>query len=281
MSLGQDELSYIQKLVRDCSGIAIETGKEYLIESRLARLWRREGHRSIKEFVAHLKTKSFSSLHSEVALALATHETAFFRDASAFEALRERILPEMLERRAPARSLNLWSSACSSGQEPYSVALALCEAVPDLANWSVRLLASDMSPALVSRAVAGVYRKAEVERGLPAHLRDKYFERNGDDWQAVEYVRRMIEFRTINLVETWPMLPRMDIVLMRHVLIYFDVPTKRKIFGKLRRILRPDGFVFLGAGETTIGVDDALEPIDTSTACCYRLSTHAAQPGAS
>ncbi len=176
-----------------------------------------------------------------------------------------------MEKRAATRALNIWFGACSSGQEPYSIAMLLREHFPGLGTWDVRLLATDLSTEVLDKAKEGRYSKIEVNRGLPITLLIKYFENEGLEWRIRQVIRQRVEFRPMNLIESWPHLPAMDIVFLRNVLIYFDVPTKRKILGQIRQVLKPDGYLFLGTAETTMNLDEAYERVVIEKAVCYRL----------
>src|SRR5262249_48720915 len=160
--------------------------------------------------------------------AMTINETFFFRDGHPFEVLRQTVLPELLRRRAEVRCLNIWSAACSSGQEVYSVAILLRHNFPALSDWNVRLIASDLSGARLERARQGCYSELEVCRGLLPELLRVYFRRRGDGWQIRDDIRHTVEFRPINLHGVWPELPALDLVLLRNVLIYFDGPAKQR-----------------------------------------------------
>ncbi|MGE0679666.1 MAG: protein-glutamate O-methyltransferase CheR [Candidatus Binatia bacterium] len=271
MSLNNADFEYITKLVRDRSAIVLEAGKEYLVESRLLPIVRSEGCTSFADLVVRLRSPSANGLLKRVVEAMTTNETSFFRDLHPFEVLKKTLLPELAAKRESERRLNLWCAASSSGQEPYSIALLLREHFPLLANWTVRFMATDLSVEMVERARAGRYSQLEVNRGMPAPLLVKYFQRHGVEWQVKEELRKTVEFRQMNLLDAWAALPEMDVIFMRNVLIYFDVPTKKAILAKVRRLLRPDGYLFLGAAETTLNLDDGFERVQFDKAGCYRL----------
>jgi chemotaxis protein methyltransferase CheR len=271
MAITGNEFNYIRNLVRERSALVLEPGKEYLVESRLQLLARREGVASIQELLGRLRTDASGGLQRKVVEAMITAETTFFRDVRPFNSLRKIVLPEILARHTSDRTLNLWCAATSAGQEPYSVAMTLREDFPAIVSWNVRFIASDLSRELLERAREGRYSQLEVNRGLPAALLVKYFRKWGSEWQIHPGIRSMIEFQEINLAKPWPALPRMDIILMRNVLIYFDIETKKIILQRARRLLKPDGYLFLGGSETTIGIDDSFEPLTNDRPCCFRL----------
>jgi chemotaxis protein methyltransferase CheR len=271
MTLSYSDFDYVRTLVQKRSAIVLEDEKSYLAESRLLSLARREGYPSVADLVAQLRVGTVNGLHQRVVEAMTTNETSFFRDIHPFEALRKVVLPQLIEARKATRRLHIWSAASSTGQEPYSLAILLREHFPQLAGWDVRILATDLSTEVLARAREGIYGQIEINRGLPATLLVKYFQRQGVNWQLKDDLRKMVEFRAMNLIEPWPTMPSMDIVLIRNVLIYFDVPTKKDILGKTRRLLRPDGYLFLGGAESTFNLDDAFERMQLERASVYRL----------
>ncbi len=202
---------------------------------------------------------------------MVTTESSFFRDHHPFEALRNVVLPDLINRRRPERSLNIWCAASSHGQEPYSIAILLRDHFPELAGWKVTLLASDLSREVLARAREGRYNQIEVNRGLPAALLLKHFEQHGTDWQLKLPVRHMVEFQEINLARPWPALPRMDLVLIRNVMIYFDVETKKDILARLASLLRPDGYLVLGGAETTINLNGSYRRVEPLKAGLYQI----------
>ena len=269
--LASGEFDYIRTLVREHSALVLEPGKEYLVESRLDPVAIQEGFPTIYSLIERLRTNPFGPLHRKVVEAMTTNETMFFRDPRPFEVLRTTVLPELLRKRAEDRVLNVWFAACSNGQEPYSFAIMLREHFPSILGWNLRLIASDISRDVLVRGRKGRYTELEVKRGLPAPLLLKYFKKVDDGWQLSQDVRRMVEFQEINLVEAWPPLPGIDIVFMRNVLIYFGVDTKKAILSRVRRLLRPDGFLLLGGSETTVYLDEAFQPVPLERPALFRL----------
>jgi chemotaxis protein methyltransferase CheR len=258
----EQEFEVIRQLLVERSAIVLEPGKEYLVEARLAPLVREFGLNSVGELIARLRSHSGNGLERRIVEAMVTGETYFFRDHHPFETLRKTVLPDLITRRAAERRLHIWCAACATGQEPYSVAMLLREHFPDLTGWKVALLASDLSQQVLARARAGRYHQIEVNRGLPARLLIKYFDQHGTDWQIKPDIAGMVEFRDINLARDWPSLPRMDLVLMRNVMIYFDVETKKAILSRLARVLRPDGYLLLGGAETTFNLDNSYHRVE-------------------
>ncbi len=272
MAITAATFEYFRKLVEQRSGIVLEAGKEYLIESRLAQVARAQGFASIDDLATDLGNTGFNSLHRQVVEAMTTNETSWFRDIHPFEALRKRVLPELINLRAAESRLNVWCAASSSGQEPYTLAMMIREHFPKLAGWKIQILATDISTAMLAKARAGRYSQLEMNRGLPAPLLIKYFRKDGTDWVIKDEIRHMVEFRELNLAERWPALPGMDIVMMRNVMIYFDVALKKDILRRVRQVMRPDGFFMLGSAETTLSLDEAFQREQIDRAVVYRLS---------
>jgi len=253
--LGATELQWLRHMVLTRTGVVLEEDKVYLIEARLTALADREGFAGVRDLLAGLRMEENDGvLHRAVIESLLVAETSFFRDVHPFDALRDVILPELIARRTLQRTLHLWCAACSSGQEPYSLAILLRENFPELADWNVRLIASDVSHGILRRAREGAYSALEVNRGLPAPVLVRWFEKVGDRWRVRDAIRDMIEFRELNLSTAWPSLPVMDVVLLRNALLYFDDPLRRSVFQRVAKVLAPDGVLLLGAGESPQGL---------------------------
>ena len=272
MALQQSDFDFVQKLIQQKAAIVLDNGKQYFVESRLAPLSQELGHDSIEKLVLHLRKNQHNTrLIEQVVEAITIHETSFFRDIHPFKCMKELVLPDLLVKRGSQHALNLWCAACSSGQEPYTVALLLRESFPQLQSWIVRFIATDISNQILARAREGRFSQLEVNRGLPAPMLLKHFEKQGLQWQIKAPMRSTIEFRKLNLIENWPPMPKMDIIFLRNVLIYFDVETKRRILGEVRKLLNPDGYLFLGAAEMPMSIDNAFERIDYPRSGCYKL----------
>ena len=261
MSASAENLSYLRDLIYRRSAIVLDADKQYLFDSRLSPLAREAGLGSIDELVAAMRKDSGAPLTRRVIEAMTTNETLFFRDVHPFEALKARLVPELLRSRSAERSLRIWCAAASTGQEPYSIAMTLREHFPELANWDVKIVATDLNAAVLERAREAKYRQLEVNRGLPAPFLLKYFERQVAEWQLNANIRSMVTFRELNLLDSWTSLGPQDIVFMRNVLIYFDIDTKRRLLGRLRQTLQPEGFLVLGGAETTTNLDDGYAPV--------------------
>jgi len=272
MPISQIDFDYVSRMAHSEAALVIEPGKEYLVETRLTPLAQKEGFDTLAAFIQQLRSEvKINGLHHQAIDALTTNETLFFRDYHPFEALRRFILPAVLEQRAAARRLTIWSAACSTGQEPYSLAMLLLENFPQLAGWTVSILATDLSPTVLKLAREGRYSQFEVNRGLPASYLIKYFIKQDEKWCLKDDVKRMVEFRPMNLIQSWPVMPPLDLVFIRNVMIYFDVETKKTILKKIRNCLLPHGYLFLGTAETTTNLDPVYQPVTFGKAVVYRV----------
>lgn len=280
MAITAFEFDLVRKLVYEKAAIVLDAGKEYLVEARLGPLARADNC-SVNELITRLRAGTDRTLQNRVVEALTTNETAFFRDVKPFEILRNRVVPEVMNRNATTRSLNIWCAASSSGQEPYTIAVVLREHFPQLATWNVRITCTDISTEMVARTKAGRYSQLEVGRGMPAPMLVKYFNRQGLDWAVNEDLKRWIDAKPMNLAAPWAGMSRQDIVFCRNVLIYFDVETKRSILRRIRELVTPDGFLFLGAAETVRGLEDGFGHVEGGYGGCYQTNAVGAATTAS
>ena len=242
-------LDLLIDLVRTHTGIRLDSSKSYLLESRLSPVLRSEKLDSIAAFCDALSGPDKKRLVSVLVDAVTTNETSFYRDGSSFEMLASEVLPRLIRERQDSKKLRIWSAASSSGQEAATVAIMLAERFPELRDWNVKILASDVSSKMVERCASLCFTNVEIGRGMPADLKTKYFDRTIDGWKAASEVRDLIEARQINLLEPVSGVEQQDLILLRNVLIYFDEPTRQHIFTQVHRILSPDGFVLLGTAE--------------------------------
>jgi chemotaxis protein methyltransferase CheR len=270
MQVAEPQFAFLRGLLKRRTGVCIDASKQYLVAARLAPIVRQRRLAGIEALLDAVKLGAEPALERDVLCAMMTHETSFFRDKAPFEALR-RIIADLVERRAREKSLVIWSAACSTGQEPYSIAMVLHEHFRDLlASWRIRIVATDFSEPVLARAREGSFSELETARGLPPALLRKYFRQLQGRWSVAHECRRLVEFRQMNLNGAWPLLPPCDVVFLRNVMLYFDVPTRKALLGKVRRVLRQDGAMFLGGAETLIGVDDGWQRITDGGSCHYR-----------
>jgi chemotaxis protein methyltransferase CheR len=279
MALSHDAFTWVSDLVRKRSAIQLPAGKEYLVESRLQPLAKDLGFADVTAYVAKARQSNDEVTLRRIVEALTTNETSWFRDNSPFIALRQKVLPDLLSARSRPVHLKIWSAACSTGQEPYSLAMTLSEALPPSVTFEI--LATDLSQQVLDRAKSGRYSQLEVNRGLPAPLLVRHFSRSGADWEINADLKSRITFRPHNLLERPPVVGKVDIILLRNVLIYFDLPTKQAILKRMASVLADDGTLFLGAAETTIGVDASWERVQVGVGSVYhRVPTGASErPG--
>lgn len=270
-----EEFQSFAVMLEKHAGISLESGKEYLVEARLGAVARDNGYASVGALVQQLRQTTLGPIHWSAFEALTTNETSFFRDEHPFKALRDVILPQLIDLRASTRTLNIWCAAASTGQEPYSLAMLLRDRFPQLLNWTINFLATDLSESVLARAREGRFNATEVGRGLPPEFRQRYFVPDGDGLQVREDIRRMVSFRAMNLVGPWPNMPELDLVLLRNVLIYFNIETKRNILLKIQRYLRPDGVLLLGAAESTLHIDESFEVVHLDRTAYYRTRKRA------
>jgi len=274
MAISKPDFDYVARLVRRESAIVLEAGKEYLVESRLGPIAEEEGFGSLADFINKMRTApAINGIHHKAIEALTTNETSFFRDFHPFDCLRKDLLPRIIEKRAAAKQLTIWSAACSTGQEPYTLAMLIQENFPQLADWKITILATDLSPRVLKVAKEGHYSQFEVNRGLPAAYLVKCFCKKDDRWHISPKLKQNIEFTRMNLIEPWPILPPFDLVFIRNVMIYFDVETKKLLLNRIRNCLLPHGYLFLGGSETTLNLDPRYQPVTFGRTVVYQLAT--------
>ncbi len=254
------EFDYLKQMLYERSGLIVTPDKGYLIESRLMPIARRRGVDNVEKLIEQIRKSRDEAILAQVVDAMTTNETLFFRDGWPFERLRSSLLPEIMAMTRTARRIRIWSAACSSGQEPYSLAMTIAEMGAALAGWQVEIVSTDISDAMLARAEAGRYSVFEVSRGLPEPMLHRYFEPDGDGWRVKERIRDMVTFRRYNLLDD-PVangIGPFDIIFCRNVLIYFDEETRRRVFSGLARVLRPWGYLCLGGAETVVGISTAF-----------------------
>ena len=255
---GSADYGYLRELVYGLSQNVLDPSRDYLFETRLSKVLRNQGMSHLGQLVSHLRAARNPTLERAVAEAMTINETSFFRDTRPFELLRTELLPKIIEARRMQRSLRIWSAACSTGQEPYSLAMMMKDHFPILAGWRVEIVATDLSPTVLDRAREGIYSTFEVQRGLPIQMLIRHFDQIEPNWQIKRELRRTVNFRPLNLLEDFAVLGQFDIVLCRNVLIYFDQPTKTRILNGITRRIAPDGAVMLGGAESVFGLCDGL-----------------------
>jgi chemotaxis protein methyltransferase CheR len=253
------EYEYLQKLLKERSGLVLSADKQYLVESRLIPLARRQGLGGIGDLVTRMRSGA-EPLIVAVVEAMTTNETFFFRDKVPFDHFRETILPSMLEERKHRRSIRIWCAASSTGQEPYSLAMILKDMGAALSGWRVEIVATDLSQEVLEKSKSGIFSQFEVQRGLPIQMLVKHFTQINETWQLSPEIRAMVQFKQLNLLHDFSHLGMFDVIFCRNVLIYFDQDTKVHVFNRLARVIETDGFLVLGAAETVVGLSAGFSP---------------------
>jgi chemotaxis protein methyltransferase CheR len=240
--------------VRRRSGLVLSADKAYLLESRLSPVARREGFQSIDAMIAALRTRRDERLAVLITEAMTTNETFFFRDKTPFDNFKDYMLPQLLKARSSGAAIRIWCAACSSGQEPYSLAMIVDELAATLGGRKVEIVATDLSSQVLEKAKAGVYSQFEVQRGLPVKMLVKHFEQQGEIWRVRPELKRFVHFQALNLLDDLRRFGVFDIVYCRNVLIYFDQPTKKDVLSRVAAQMTKDGFLVLGAAETVMNL---------------------------
>lgn len=255
------EFEYLKNFLKERSGLVLSNDKQYLVESRLLPIARSSKLETLSAVIGVLRKGTNKALETDVVEAMTTNESFFFRDKTPFDHFNETMLPGLLERRAKTRQIKIWCAAASTGQEPYSLAICLKEAQTKIAGWRTRILGTDLSNEVLDKAKAGLYSQFEVQRGLPIQMLLKYFDQKGDMWQINAGMRAMVEWKKLNLLDSFSHLGEFDIIFCRNVLIYFDQQTKTEILSRVAKSLPDDGYLVLGAAETVVGLTDAFKPV--------------------
>jgi chemotaxis protein methyltransferase CheR len=257
-----EDFDLLCRLLKERSGLVLTRDKAYLLESRLLPVARKRNMKSLDELIGLLRGRPEGELVRDVIEAMTTNESFFFRDIKPFDQFRNFVIPQLLKTRTVKKSMRIWSAACSSGQEPYSIAMILAEEkATRLQGWSIELVATDLSTEILEKAQAGLYSQFEVQRGLPIQLLVKYFKQQGDRWQIDAGIRGMVKFRCLNLLDDFTPMGHFDVIFCRNVLIYFDQATKTVVLDRIARMLPADGFLYLGGAETVIGITDKFQSL--------------------
>lgn len=259
-----DEFDYISGLLKQRSGLSLTKDKIYLLESRLQPVARAHGLQTVTDLILRLRARKDEQVIHDIVQAMTTNETMFFRDNKPFEKFKEKILPYLIANFPARKQLRIWSAACSSGQEAYTISMCLQEEAPKLPGYSYDIMASDLCEKVVEKASQGLYSQFEIQRGLPIQMLIKYFQQAPENtWRVGDNTKRMVKFQTHNLLEDCSRFGKFDIIFCRNVLIYFDEATKRQVLERLSGALNPPGFLMLGSAETVFGITDRFQPFET------------------
>ncbi len=257
--MNSQDFEFVSQLLRKRAGIVLTGDKMYLLESRLAPLARKEGLPSIDDLIHVVRSRREERLINQLVDVMTTNETYFYRDRTPFDHLKEAIFPVLGQARKGNR-IRIWCAACSTGQEPYSIAMMLDQNPQLTAGVPVEIVATDISDRCLDRAKQGLFTQFEVQRGLPIQMLMHYFTQQDDHWRISERMRQMVTFKKINLMEPNFSLGNFDVVFCRNVLIYFDGPTKATVLNRIAQCVNPGGFLMLGAAESLVGVTQSFEP---------------------
>jgi chemotaxis protein methyltransferase CheR len=265
------DYNYLRQLVYEQSHNVLDPSRDYLFETRLSSLLREHEMTNLEELVQLLRLRQNPALERAVAEAMTINETSFFRDSRPFELLRAELLPALIDNRRNTRSLRIWSAACSTGQEAYSIAMLLSEHFPQLTNWNVKIEGTDISAEVIHRCQTGTYHRIEMNRGLPARNIVRFFDHHSEDWTVKPELRKLCTFRQANLCgDPLPFSPataRFDVIFLRNVMLYFSQETRRKLLTSIHNLLAPDGLLFLGSSEQP--ADPALWTYNLAGGTCY------------
>ncbi len=247
------DFQYLSGILKQRSGLALSDDKAYLIESRLLPIARSRSLQDIPQLCNLLRTSPNEALLTEITEAMTTNESSFFRDIKPYDSLRKDVLPMLMARPSVQKTLRIWSAACSTGQEPYTISICLKEDAAKLAGWNFEIIASDLAKKVVDKAKDGIYSQFEAQRGLPIQILMKYFTSLPDtSWQLKDIIRSSVQFKLQNLLTDYGSLGKFDVVFCRNVLIYFDEQTKAQITEKMARSITKDGVLIIGATESLI-----------------------------
>jgi chemotaxis protein methyltransferase CheR len=274
-----EERQAVAQYIHSICAITLDPSKDYLIESRLSGVMVDTGSTSFTQLVTRAKADGNGALKRRIIDEITTNETLFFRDSSPFDLLRFKIIPEIIDRRAKSNTpipIRIWSAACSTGQELYSIAIVLRELLGDLRGYSVRLLGTDISDQAVARASEGVFSQIEVDRGLTPAARDKSFVPHPKGWKIRDEIRAMASFRRLNLMDDFSSLGAFDIVFCRNVAIYFDERDRTSLFKRIEQRLDPNGYLVIGSMESLSAISPQFESKRHLRSVYYQLKSAAA-----
>ncbi len=263
MPISTNDMLQLATMVKQLCGVALDDSKGYLIESRLSRIAQETNCNSYVD-LCRRAVAGDGPLRTKVIDAITTHETLFFRDNSPFNALQHRVLPDLIDSKSGSpmsRRIRIWSAACSTGQEPYSIAIVLCELLPDIANWNVNILGTDISDSSIAQASCGRYSDYEVGRGMSPQMLNRYFLREANGWRVSDPLRSLVRFDRRNLLDRFDDLGPFDVIFCRNVAIYFDAPTRRRLFERIAQRLTPKGYLFVGASESLTDLGTRFSPL--------------------
>ena len=257
-----NDFDFLREMLKKSSGLVLSDEKQYLIESRLAPVVKKLNHDSLESMVAELRRNSSSMLKNQIVEAMTINESFFFRDKVPFDNFENTMLPKLIEQNAKTKQIRIWSAAASTGQEAYSLAMMLNEHKEKLQGWRIEIIGTDLCSEALEKAKSGVYSQFEVQRGMPVKYLVKNFEQTGSIWHISPHIRSMVKFRQFNLLDSFSVLGRFDIIFCRNVLIYFDKDTKSDILSRMSKQANPSCYLVLGASETLVGISKDFDRVE-------------------
>ena len=275
-AITREEMPVWTRYIKEICGIHLDESKGYLLETRLGGLLSEAGATNFSELFYKARADGSSKLRGKIIEAITTNETSFFRDTAPFELLRNKLIPDLIDRRNGSGArvpIRIWSAACSTGQEAYSTAIVLKELLGDLNRYDIRILGTDISNKVVAHASYGEYGRLELERGLPRETLSRHFMSSGERWKVRDEIRAMASFRTMNLLEPFSFPQPFDIIFCRNVAIYFTEADKTRLFQNLARYLAKDGCLIIGSTESISGLCPELEPKRYMRSVFYQWKT--------
>lgn len=260
--MGNNEFAVrlVAGLLEARTGQKLSKDRHWRIDTALSGLLRERSIASVEHLVNQLMLPGQNDLAQAIVEALLNNETYFYRDRAMFDMLANRILPDLAKRRATARRLSIWSAGCSSGQEAYSLAMMFLEQSSRWAGWTIDIVGTDVSQAVVKAAREACYSAFQIQRGLGVKQMLAHFDETEKGWQASRTLQRMVRFQVHNILEPAPAPGGFDLILCRNVLLYFDADTRRRALDRITQAMAPDAVLMLGGGETTVGHSDTLRP---------------------
>lgn len=280
MGIKLSDFDLYQALLYEKSGLVITQDKTYLLDSRLTPVAKTWGYATLEAMTIALRAFPDPKLVKDIVEAMTTNETSFFRDQKPFTIFEQLVLPAIVQSRLKtSRKIRIWCAAASTGQEPYTLSMLLKEKESLWRGCSIEIIATDISEDALSIAKAGIYSQFEIQRGLPIAYLMKYFKQVDEKWQLSDEIRNMVKYNYFNLLTDMKPLGTFDIIFCRNVLIYFDEKTKGQVLARMNQQLTPDGFLFMGGAETTIGITDKFKPLENQRGLYVRPDFAGLPPG--
>lgn len=273
MNITAEELHIMSMFIYDLCGIKLDETKSYLLESRLSSVAEEAGCKDFSELYCKARYDGEQELRDKIVDAITTNETLFFRDTSPYEALQHKSIPELIDSKSNSlnpKRIRIWSAACSTGQEPYSIAMVLNELIPDIYSWDIQILATDICDSAIEQASLGLYSKFEIQRGMEQRLLSKYFTETENAWKVKDELRGLIAFKKINLMKPFTGMGPFDIIFCRNVAIYFDDEDRKDMFRRMAAILDPHGYMFVGSSESLSDVGPEFTPLHHCNSIFYQ-----------